>query len=144
MDSAGVDTQLHQDHILIVEDNLVNQKVILGLLKKFGYGANTVKNGKEAINAISDMHYDLVFMDCQMPVMDGYDATREIRTREGDDKHTVIIAMTANAMPNDREKCFNVGMDDYISKPINPAILKQKLSDWLEQAEDKMQVTTPA
>lgn len=133
MDSPVGHTRHLQKRILIVEDNMVNQKVILGLLRKFGYFADTVKNGNEAVNAVSGKLYDLVFMDCQMPVMDGFEATREIRIQEGDDRHTVIVAMTANAMPEDRDKCFSAGMDDYISKPVNPALLKQKLSDWLEQ-----------
>ena len=118
--------------ILIVEDNMMNQKVALRIVEaKLGHRADVVANGAEAVELLSVRHYDLVLMDCQMPEMDGYDATRAIRDPESPvlDHAVPIIAMTANAMKNDREKCLESGMDDYVAKPIKP----QELADAIDR-----------
>ncbi|KAA3619936.1 MAG: response regulator [Calditrichaeota bacterium] len=116
--------------ILLAEDNIVNQKVAIKILEKMGYRADCVANGKEAVTAIKMIPYDLIFMDMQMPEMDGLQATQAIRELENSDQHIPIIAMTANAMKGDREKCIISGMDDYISKPINRTMLKDILAKY--------------
>jgi PAS domain S-box-containing protein len=105
--------------ILLVEDNKMNRKIVISVLKSHDMTCDVAVDGSEALKAVSEKDYDVVFMDCQMPVMDGYECTSKIRLLKGDKKHTTIIAMTANAMEGDSEKCIKAGMDDYISKPIN-------------------------
>jgi CheY-like chemotaxis protein len=120
--------------ILLVEDNITNQQVALGILKKLGLRADVVANGAEALKALEQIPYDLVLMDVQMPEMDGLEATRQIRDPESAVRdHTVpVIAMTAHAMAGDREKCRKAGMNDYISKPVAPEVLAGKLEKWLK------------
>ena len=105
--------------ILLVEDNAINRKIVIKMLKNNNMTCDIAVDGVDALNALSSKEYDIIFMDCQMPVMDGFEATAKIREQELGKKHNVIIAMTANAMEGDRERCLASGMDDYISKPIN-------------------------
>jgi len=117
--------------ILLVEDNKINQKVALKMLEKIGYNADCAENGKEAVDVLNEKFYDIVLMDCQMPVMDGFEATKAIRELELERQtKTHIIAMTAFAMTGDREKCIDSGMDDYLSKPIDRNTLKEMLVTW--------------
>ena len=119
------------ERILVAEDNEVNQQVALGNLRKLGYqNVGLAANGSELLKELELAGCDIIFMDCQMPELDGYAATKEIRRREGAAKHTWIIAMTANVMTGDREKCFEAGMDDYVSKPLS----RRELHAALERA----------
>ncbi len=122
--------------VLIVEDNLVNQKVVIGLLKKLACRFDVAASGAEALVKISELSYDLVFMDCEMPEMDGYEATRRIRSGEGTGHHLPIVAMTAHALAGDREKCLDAGMDDYVTKPLHVAALSKALETWAGVGHD--------
>lgn len=117
--------------LLLVEDNSINQKVALAMLKNLGYQADVARNGAEAVKAVISERYDLVLMDCLMPEMDGFDATRCIRSRGDDWAELPIIAMTANAFAEDRDACLAAGMTDYLSKPVREAELRNKLERWL-------------
>jgi len=126
--------------LLLVEDNHINQMVAQGVLEDMGLQADTASNGLEALAALESAPlnhpYTLVLMDCQMPEMDGYETTRQIRQGKGGDRYSQlnIIAMTANAMKGDREKCLMAGMNDYLSKPINGEVLLEKLQLWLNNS----------
>ena len=123
--------------ILLVEDNLVNQQVAKHILHKLGYTIHIANNGKEALDLLKSPIYGVVLMDCQMPIMDGFEATNCIRKKEFNGKKRIpIIAMTANAMEGDREHCLESGMDDYISKPINKEILAEVLKKWFSNENE--------
>ncbi|MFT4709673.1 MAG: signal transduction histidine kinase/CheY-like chemotaxis protein [Planctomycetota bacterium] len=126
--------------ILLVEDNAVNQRIAVALLKKAGYSCEIANNGQEAVDTVAKLPFDLILMDCQMPVMDGYAATAAIRNRQNrTGGYIPIIAMTANAMEGDREKCLAAGMDDYITKPVSSEQLYEKMSYWLNDGQDSEQ-----
>ncbi|MFH1845399.1 MAG: response regulator [bacterium] len=130
--------------ILLAEDNPTNQKVARAILGKLGYEADVVDNGKDAIAALEVQAYGTVLMDCMMPVMDGYEATRRIRSSRSKvlDPEIPIIAMTANAMQGDRELCLDAGMSDYLAKPVNPHKLAEVLEKWLpDDLEDPVPET---
>ena len=119
-------------HVLLVEDNKVNQMVASKMLAGMGLTVDLAENGEKALAALAGTRYDLVFMDCQMPVLDGYEATRAFRSQEPQgEKRLPIIAMTANAMEGDRQKCLDAGMDDYLAKPVKKELLRKLLGQWL-------------
>ncbi|MFZ2959055.1 MAG: response regulator [Candidatus Ozemobacteraceae bacterium] len=132
--------------ILLAEDNITNQQVALGLLKKLGLRADAVASGEEALKALATIPYDLVFMDVQMPEMDGLKATRAIRNPQSVvTNHLIpIIAMTANAMQGDREECIKAGMNDYVAKPINPEALVEILDKWLPTEKNMQTLSASA
>ncbi|PKF62195.1 histidine kinase [Psychromonas sp. psych-6C06] len=143
----------HATKILLVEDNKVNQMVALGVLNELGFNADVAENGLQALEILqgssSNTPYQLIYMDCQMPVMDGYQTTINIRQGDAGKRYEdiPIIAMTANAMEGDREKCLEVGMDDYIGKPIEPKLLEAKLYNWLSgnvNAREEMMKLQPS
>jgi CheY-like chemotaxis protein len=129
---AGIVDAHH--NVLLVEDNTVNQKVARRLLERNGCRVEIAENGRDALARLDQGDFDMVFMDCHMPEMDGYEATAEIRRREEGVRRTPIIAMTANAMEGDREKCLAAGMDDYVAKPIREPDLRAAIARWAKPA----------
>lgn len=118
--------------MLVVEDNAVNQKLVVRLLEKMGYRVSLAVNGREAVDAVAENDYDVVLMDCQMPEMDGFEASRNIRLQEDSNRpHLPIIALTANALAGDRERWLESGMDDFLSKPIQSSELAMMLDRYL-------------
>ncbi|HEX2965201.1 MAG TPA: response regulator [Syntrophorhabdaceae bacterium] len=141
-DLAGIFSD-NRVRILLAEDNVTNQQVALGMFKKLGLRADAVANGSEALESLEKISYDLIIMDVQMPVMDGLEATRQIRKSESHGKHRIpIIAMTAHAMRGDREECINAGMDDYLTKPITVNALTKVLMRWLPVNSERAETCT--
>jgi CheY-like chemotaxis protein len=120
-------------HLLIVEDNLVNQRLAARFVQKLGYTSDLAINGSQAVDLVLSKEYSLVLMDCQMPVMDGFEATEQIRKREAG-RHTPIIAVTARAMKEDEQRCLAVGMDSYIPKPLDLGKLAEAIEKWSRSA----------
>ena len=126
--------------LLLVEDNPVNQKVARRILERFGFDVDVAANGREAVDAITKMTYDLVLMDCEMPEVDGYDATRAIRNLDPPTRDIPIVAMTANVVKENLQQCLNAGMDDFLSKPVKPDRLHAVLKKWLRTKDTEPQV----
>ncbi|MBL9169848.1 MAG: response regulator [Verrucomicrobiales bacterium] len=116
--------------ILLVDDSIVNQRVTSTMLRRMGYAPAVAGNGQEALDELARSSYDLVLMDVQMPVMDGYEAAAEIRKRWPERERPIIVALTANAVQGDRDLCLHAGMDDYLSKPLRPRELEATLMRW--------------
>jgi CheY-like chemotaxis protein/HPt (histidine-containing phosphotransfer) domain-containing protein len=118
--------------VLVADDSVMNQKVITAMLAKLGHSAEAVANGREAVAAVEGIAYDVVLMDCQMPEMDGFEATRAIRARErSGSRRVVILALTGSDTPGDRERCLAAGMDDYLTKPVSRQVLQATIECWL-------------
>jgi PAS domain S-box-containing protein len=132
----AIDKYLHTDRrVLVADDNVVNQRVAVAMLRKLGLRADTAGNGVEALQALGKNAYDLLLIDCQMPEMDGYEATRAIRAGEAEGVHLPVVAMTAHTMQEDLDACLAAGMDDYLLKPISLSRLSEKLARWLPALE---------
>ena len=133
-------------HILVVEDNLINQQVALGILQIQGYCVTVANNGREALEAYAQGTFDLVLMDCHMPEMDGFEATMEIRRREQSPgtKRVAIVALTANAMAHDRDECLNAGMDDHLAKPFSMQTMQEMLDRWMPPVSSVPSQPVPA
>ncbi len=143
--SPASKVQPNPTSILVVEDTPINQKVLLNQLEVLGYtDINCAANGQEALDRLQERPYDIVLMDCLMPVLDGYEATRAIREREGQSRHTAIVALTASALQGQREQCLAAGMDDYISKPVRLEDLTPVLERWSQFATNRCPGGVPA
>lgn len=121
--------------ILVVEDDFANQRVASLFLKKLGYEVDVAEHGHKAIELVANNEYRLIFMDCQMPVMDGFEATQKIRSLDGPNKNIPIIALTANVICGVNDECLDAGMNDVLNKPIQLDNMKQMLQTWLEPEE---------
>lgn len=130
--------------MLVAEDNPINQKIAQKTLEKLGCRVRIVANGHEVLNAIKDLEFDLILMDCQMPEMDGYQTTEALRQRQAPDVARIpIIAMTANEIEGDRERCLKIGMDDYVLKPVGLDVLSKVLEKWVPHAAGSSSVLEP-
>ena len=135
LNPASAPVSLFKDYsprVLVVEDNIINQRIAARLLQNLGCTVDVVANGREAVEMIGSIPYDLVLMDVQMPEMDGFAATAEVRRGHGPQTSLPIVAMTANAMAGDRERCLEAGMNDYVSKPVHPEDLQRVLYQWVK------------
>ncbi len=143
---APIETRHRSERILLAEDNATNQQVATRLLEKMGFGVVAVGNGQEAVRALEADSFDLVLMDLQMPVMDGFEATRAIRDPQSAvrNRRVPIVAMTAHALKGDRERCLEAGMDDYVSKPVDPKKLAKVTERWIGRPPDPAQPPEPA
>ncbi len=142
-----IDGDVLNGNVLLVEDNPVNQDMMLEVLRQFGLNAILANNGEDALKTIEKYSFDVVLMDCQMPVMDGFEATKAIRLKEKNSKksaHLPIVALTANAMEGDRQRCVESGMDEYMSKPVSNQDLKKMLSKWLSPGDTQDNTSTNA
>jgi len=132
---AGPEAPEVRGHVLVVEDNELNQIVAAGMLERLGYTFEFADNGRSCLEVLGSTRFDAVLMDCQMPEMDGYDATRAIRVGLHQNRRVPVIAMTASATEGEREKCLAAGMDDFVSKPVNPWALEIALARWVPEAD---------
>lgn len=135
--SGGASSPSLGIRILIAEDNLINQKLVLQLLKRQGHHVDVAANGEEAVELFRRSPYPLVLMDAQMPEMDGYEATRVIRSLERGEQRAIIIALTANVMSGDRDRCLEAGMDDYLPKPIQAHEFYDSINSWIARIEKR-------
>jgi two-component system, sensor histidine kinase and response regulator len=142
--SDGASAQSLGIRILIAEDNLINQKLVLQLLKRQGHQVDVAANGEEAVELFRRAPYPLVLMDAQMPEMDGYEATRAIRSLERGGQRAIIIALTANVMSGDRDRCLEAGMDDYLPKPIQAHEFYDSINAWIARIEKRPAAKEPA
>jgi len=133
--SGATNTPRPGIRILIAEDNLINQKLVLQLLKRQGHHVDVAVNGEQAVELFRRAPYPLVLMDAQMPEMDGYEATRAIRSLERGGQRAIIIALTANVMSGDRDRCLAAGMDDYLPKPIQAHEFYDSINSWIARIE---------
>ena len=131
LSNIGMSALRYDKHILVVEDNPINRMVAEGMLEQLGYRVSLAQNGEECLTLNRSNDYDLILMDCNMPVLDGFKTTRQLRSRP-ETRHIPIIALTANALNDHRKRCMEAGMDDHISKPFDKQQLQQAINTWLE------------